>query len=69
MVMAAEASQIPVEDDDVLDSAYGSADDNGSETFTLQSSIKEYIYENGRRYNSYQAGKYWSVVVVSLYTS
>jgi hypothetical protein len=56
--MAALPIQIPVEDDDGLDSAYG-GDDTASETHSLQSSVREYVYENGRRYNSYQAGKYW----------
>lgn len=56
--MAAQATQILVEDDDGLDSAYGGGD-IASETNTLQSSVREYIYANGRRYNSYQAGKYW----------
>ena len=51
--------QVPVADDDGLDSAYGDDDDNSSETFSLQSKIREYRYENGRRYNSYQADKYW----------
>jgi hypothetical protein len=58
LLMAAQVGQILVEDDDGLDSAYG-GDDSVSETYTLQSSVREYIYANGRRYNSYQSGKYW----------
>ena len=50
--MAAQAFQIPVEDEDDLDSGYG-GDDTASETYSLRSSIREYVYENGRRYNSY----------------
>jgi hypothetical protein len=57
--MATPNDQISVEDGSDLDSAYEVNNDNESETFTLQSSIREYVYENGRRYNSYQAGKYW----------
>jgi hypothetical protein len=57
--MATPNDQISVEDGSDLDSAYEVNNDNESETFTLQSGIREYVYENGRRYNSYQAGKYW----------
>ena len=62
--MATQPVQIHVEDDDGLDSAYG-GDDSVSQTFSLRSSITDYIYENGRRYNSYQAGKYWYVSTVT----
>jgi hypothetical protein len=52
---------IPVDEAEDLDSAYGSIEDTASETHTLESSVRNYIYENGRRYNSYQSGKYWRV--------
>ncbi len=40
------------------DSAYG--DSLYSETTSLNSSFFEYQYENGRRYHSYKAGKYFA---------
>jgi len=45
-----------IEVDDETDSAYG--DDIASETTSLNSSILEHKYENGRTYHSYKAGKY-----------
>jgi hypothetical protein len=40
------------------DSAYG--DSIASETASLTSSLLNYQYENGRRYHSYKAGKYFA---------
>lgn len=40
------------------DSAYGES--VHSETTSLASSVLDYQYENGRRYHSYQAGKYFA---------
>jgi hypothetical protein len=47
---------IPVSDDD-NDSSYSA--DAQSLTTSLASSIWEYHYENGRRYNSFRKGTYW----------
>lgn len=40
------------------DSSYGESD-AASETTSLRSAVRNYIYENGRRYHSYRAGTYW----------
>ena len=45
-----------VEDDS--DSAYGEGDAE-SDTTSLKSAVTNYIYENGRRYNSFRSGSYW----------
>ncbi|KEZ38927.1 hypothetical protein SAPIO_CDS10265 [Scedosporium apiospermum] len=38
------------------DSSYG---DDSQSTHSLYSTITNYVYENGRRYHSYQQGSYW----------
>lgn len=50
---------IPAESDESseVDSAYG--DDQESITTSLSSSVFDYKYENGRRYNSFREGTYW----------
>ena len=44
-------------DDDENDSAYG--EEIQSLTTSLASSIWDYHYENGRRYNAFRKGTYW----------
>lgn len=44
-------------DDD--DSAYGASED-GSDTYSLDSFITKYRFENGRRYHAYRDGAYWA---------
>ncbi|QDS72871.1 hypothetical protein FKW77_007448 [Venturia effusa] len=44
--------------DSERDSSYGDGD-AASETTSLRSTVRSYIYENGRRYHSYRAGSYW----------
>ena len=46
--------------DDDVDSAYGGSEGGYSQTTSLASSAFEYEYENGRRYHSYKAGKYFA---------
>lgn len=49
---------IPVaNDDDDNDSTYGG--EIQSLTTSLKSSIWDYHYENGRRYNAFRKGTYW----------
>lgn len=50
--------EIIIDDNDDLDSTYGGSEAQ-SETHTVASSIWDYVYENGRRYNSYKSGAYW----------
>jgi hypothetical protein len=45
------------DDDDANDSAYG--EEIQSLTTSLASSIWDYHYENGRRYNAFRRGTYW----------
>jgi hypothetical protein len=48
---------IPVSTDDDNDSTY--SPDSQSLTTSLASSIWDYHYENGRRYNAFRKGTYW----------
>jgi hypothetical protein len=48
---------IPIASDNDNDSTYGA--DSQSQTTSLTSSIWEYHYENGRRYNASRKGTYW----------
>ena len=56
--MAEPVIAIPVDDEDGLDSAYGEGD-SASETYSLLSAVTNYVYENGRRYQSYCSESYW----------
>jgi ubiquinone/menaquinone biosynthesis C-methylase UbiE len=47
---------IEVDDGDGDESAYGSS--LGSSTQSVSSSVRDYVYENGRRYHRYSEGKY-----------
>ena len=58
IIMAAPEITIPVNDDEGLDSAYGEGDE-ASETHSLLSAVTNYVYENGRRYQSYRSESYW----------
>jgi hypothetical protein len=49
--------EIVIEDD--VDSAYGGEDSEADTTTTLKSAVTNYIYDNGRRYNSFRSGSYW----------
>lgn len=53
----AQATIPLVTDEDEDDSAYGG--EGQSLTTSLASSIWEYHYENGRRYNAFRKGAYW----------
>ncbi|KAK2767694.1 hypothetical protein FQN54_003852 [Arachnomyces sp. PD_36] len=41
------------------DSSYGDAIDGQSQTTSMRSSIYNFVYENGRRYQTYRQGMYW----------
>lgn len=46
-----------------VDEAYDRQQDDGasslySDTTSVSSSVKDYVYENGRRYHAYREGKY-----------
>ena len=48
---------ISIASDEDNDSSYSAS--NLSQTTSLASSIWNYHYENGRRYNSFRQGTYW----------
>lgn len=60
---------IPAEVDESseTDSAYG--DDQQSVTTSLSSSVFDYKYQNGRRYNNYRAGTYWYGYSIFVFTN
>ena len=51
--------EIPVDNNNDTDSAFGDGSDLESATTSLRTSAMAYRYEHGRRYHAYRAGQYW----------
>ncbi|KAL1989316.1 hypothetical protein VTN96DRAFT_78 [Rasamsonia emersonii] len=68
MAQNALAGNNPLEVDDALadtDSAYNESIGSASYVSSLSSSIKNYKYENGRRYHAFHEGSYVVVYLAS----
>jgi hypothetical protein len=59
VVLAPRSSLLTPQDDETSDVSHD--DDVLSDTMSIDSEIRAHRYENGRRYNAFRAGEYWSV--------